>query len=124
MPATAPIILQSFDESPFSEKVRIVFGLKNITGLRPHHADHAAPRSDADDRRSAYACHARSAPTSIATPSASCATGAAFFLNRPIPIGSKAWPGNGDVDDRSFFQHCDLVFGTLADKSRRNSSRP
>src|SRR5438552_446502 len=30
MPATAPIILHHFDESPFSEKVRIVFGLKNI----------------------------------------------------------------------------------------------
>ena len=30
MPATTPVILHHFDESPFSEKVRIVFGLKNI----------------------------------------------------------------------------------------------
>src|SRR5260221_8159278 len=30
MSATAPIILHHFDESPFSEKIRIVFGLKGI----------------------------------------------------------------------------------------------
>ena len=49
---TAPIILHHFDESPFSEKIRLIFGLKKIAvDLGPDHADHAAPRSDADDRR-------------------------------------------------------------------------
>jgi glutaredoxin 2 len=35
MTAASPIILHHFEKSPFSEKIRVVFGLKNIECRAP-----------------------------------------------------------------------------------------
>jgi hypothetical protein len=45
MTAASPIILHHFDQSPFSEKVRIVFGLKNIAWTSVH-ISRIMPRPD------------------------------------------------------------------------------
>jgi glutathione S-transferase len=120
MPATAPIILHHFDESPFSEKVRIVFGLKNIawTSVR---ITRIMPRPDLMPMTGGY----RRTPVMQIGADIYCDSQCILReLERRFPeptlfpCGSEglAW-GTAMWTDRSFFQSAvNLVFGTLADK--------
>jgi glutathione S-transferase len=109
MPATAPIILHHFDESPFSEKVRIVFGLKNIawTSVR---ISRIMPRPDLMPMTGGYR----------RTPVMQILRELERRFPEPtlFPNGNEgiAW-GTAMWTDRAFFQSTvNLVFGTRADQ--------
>jgi glutathione S-transferase len=120
MPATAPIILHHFDESPFSEKVRIVFGLKNIawTSVR---ITRIMPRPDLMPMTGGY----RRTPVMQIGADIYCDSQCILReLERRFPEPTLFPRGNEGLawgtamwTDRSFFQSTvNLVFGTLADK--------
>ena len=96
MSAAHPIILHHFDESPFSEKIRLIFGLQeDRVDLGADHADHAAARSDADDRRlSPHAGDADRRRHLLRHPMHHARAGAALSGTEPVAERlSKAWPG-------------------------------
>jgi glutathione S-transferase len=120
MTTALPIILHHFDESPFSEKVRLVFGLKKIawTSVR---ISRIMPRPDLMPMTGGY----RRTPVLQIGADIYCDTQVILReLERRFPEPTLFAAGFEGVasatamwTDRSFFQSTvNLVFGTLADK--------
>ncbi len=120
MSATAPIILHHFDESPFSEKIRIVFGLKGIawTSVR---ISRIMPRPDLMPMTGGY----RRTPVMQIGADIYCDSQCILReLQRRFPEPTLFPDGDEGLawatamwTDRSFFQNTvNLVFGSLADK--------
>ena len=120
MTSPYPIILHHFEKSPFSEKVRVVFGLKGIAWtsvLIPR----IMPRPDLMPMTGGY----RRTPTMQIGADVYCDTQVIirelerrFALPSLFPEGNAglAW-GLGMWTDRAFFQNTvSLVFGSLADQ--------
>ena len=118
--ADAPIILHHFDESPFSEKIRLIFGLKNIPWTSVL-ITRIMPRPDLMPMTGGY----RRTPVMQIGADIYCDTQCIMReLERRfpepdlLPTGYEglAW-GSAMWTDRPFFQNTvNLVFGTLADK--------
>jgi glutathione S-transferase len=120
MPGDLAIILHHFDESPFSEKVRLVFGLKQIawTSVR---ISRIMPRPDLMPLTGGY----RRTPVMQIGADIYCDTQCIIReLERRFPAPS-LFPGSSEGlawasamwTDKSFFQNTvNLVFGSLADK--------
>jgi glutathione S-transferase len=120
MSTAFPIILHHFDQSPFSEKIRIVFGLKNIawTSVR---ISRIMPRPDLMPLTGGY----RRTPVMQIGADIYCDTQCILReIERRFPEPSLFPDGQEGVawatamwTDRSFFQNTvNLVFGTLGDK--------
>src|SRR5260221_9020967 len=120
MSATAPIILHHFDESPFSEKIRIVFGLKGIawTSVR---ISRIMPRPDLMPMTGGY----RRTPEMQIGADIYCDSQCILReLQRRFPEPTLFPDGDEGIawatamwTDRSFFQNTvNLVFGSLADQ--------
>ena len=120
MSAAFPIILHHFDQSPFSEKIRIVFGLKNIawTSVR---ISRIMPRPDLMPLTGGY----RRTPVMQIGADIYCDTQCIIReLERRFPKPTLFPDGSEGVawattmwTDRAFFQNTvNLVFGSLADK--------
>jgi glutathione S-transferase len=120
MPDDARIILHHFDESPFSEKIRLIFGLKAIawTSVR---ISRIMPRPDLMPLTGGY----RRTPVLQIGADIYCDTQCIIReLERRDPEPSLFPGGNAGLacasamwTDRSFFQNTvNLVFGSLADK--------
>ena len=117
---SSPIILHHFDESPFSEKIRIVFGLKNLawTSVR---ITRIMPRPDLMPMTGGY----RRTPVMQIGADIYCDSQCILReLERRFPQpgllpgkdAGLAW-ASAMWTDRSFFQNTvNLVFGSLADK--------
>ena len=115
-----PIILHHFDRSPFSEKIRVVFGAQGaFVEKRAHSADHAEARFDAADR--GY----RRTPVMQIGADIFCDTQIIIReIERRFPSPTLFPPGAAGVPwglsswtDRSFFQAAvNLVFGALGPK--------
>jgi len=118
--ADVPIILHHFDESPFSEKIRLIFGLKNIPWTSVL-ITRIMPRPDLMPMTGGY----RRTPVMQIGADIYCDTQCIMReLERRFPQPSLlpkgydglAW-GSAMWTDRSFFQNTvNLVFGLLADK--------
>jgi glutathione S-transferase len=115
-----PIILHHFDESPFSEKVRLVFGLKNITWASVR-ISRIMPRPDLMPMTGGY----RRTPVLQIGADIYCDTQVILReLERRFPTPTLFPAGYEGVasatamwTDRAFFQSTvNLVFGSLADK--------
>ena len=117
---SSPIILHHFDDSPFSEKIRIVFGLKDIawTSVR---ISRIMPRPDLMPMTGGY----RRTPVMQIGADIYCDTQCILReLERRFPQPPLAPGGHAGLawatamwTDRSFFQNTvNLVFGGLADK--------
>ena len=117
---TAPIILHHFDQSPFSEKIRVVFGAKNIawTSVR---ISRIMPRPDLMPLTGGY----RRTPVMQIGADIYCDTQCIMReLERRfpepslVPKGSEGFAWSSAMwTDRTFFQNTvNLVFGSLADK--------
>ncbi|MBX9648387.1 MAG: glutathione S-transferase family protein [Xanthobacteraceae bacterium] len=117
---TPAIILHHFDESPFSEKIRIVFGLKDIawTSVR---ISRIMPRPDLMPMTGGY----RRTPVMQIGADIYCDSQCILReLERRFPQPGLTPDGNAGIawatamwTDRSFFQNTvNLVFGSLADK--------
>jgi glutathione S-transferase len=114
------IILHHFDQSPFSEKIRLIFGLKNITWTSVR-ISRIMPRPDLMPLTGGY----RRTPVMQIGADIYCDTQCIMrALERRFPEPSLlpkgyeglAW-GSAMWTDRSFFQNTvNLVFGSLADK--------
>ena len=120
MSTTYPIILHHFDESPFSEKVRIVFGLKNIAWSSVR-ISRIMPRPDLLPMTGGY----RRTPVMQIGADIYCDTQCILReLQRRFPEPTLFPDGNEGLawgtamwTDRSFFQSTvNLVFGLRADK--------
>jgi glutathione S-transferase len=120
MTATSPIILHHFEKSPFSEKVRVVFGLKNIEWTSVL-ISRIMPRPDLMPLTGGY----RRTPVMQIGADIYCDTQVIIReLERRFPeptLLPKGYEGVGWAaamwTDRSFFQNTvNLVFGSLADK--------
>jgi glutathione S-transferase len=118
--STPPIILHHFDQSPFSEKVRLVFGVKNIawTSVR---ISRMMPRPDLMPLTGGY----RRTPVMQIGADIYCDTQCIMReLERRFPQPSLVLEGYQGLawssamwTDRSYFQNTvNLVFGSLADK--------
>src|SRR3981189_3305620 len=115
-----PIILHHFDQSPFSEKIRLIFGLKNIawTSVR---ISRIMPRPDLMPMTGGY----RRTPVMQIGADIYCDSQCILrelerCFRQPTPLPDKdtglAW-ASAMWTDRSFFQNTvNLVFGSLADK--------
>jgi glutathione S-transferase len=120
MTTTHPIILHHFRESPFSEKVRVVFGLKNIAWTSVL-ISRIMPRPDLMPLTGGY----RRTPVMQIGADIYCDTQCIIReLERRFPEPT-LFPDGGEGiasatamwTDRSFFQNTvNLVFGSLADK--------
>jgi glutathione S-transferase len=120
MPAASPIILHHFDESPFSEKIRLIFGIKKLawTSVR---ISRIMPRPDLMPMTGGY----RRTPVVQIGADIYCDTQCIMReLERRFPQPSLlpcgydglVW-GSAMWTDRMFFQSTvNLVFGSLADK--------
>jgi glutathione S-transferase len=118
--SASPIILHHFDQSPFSEKIRLIFGLKTIawTSVR---ISRIMPRPDLMPLTGGY----RRTPVMQIGADIYCDTQCIMReLERRFPEPSLlpkgyqglAWAG-AMWTDRPFFQNTvNLVFGALADK--------
>ena len=117
---TAPIILHHFDQSPFSEKIRVIFGAKNIawTSVR---ISRIMPRPDLMPLTGGY----RRTPVMQIGADIYCDTQCIMReLERRfpepslVPKGSEGFAWSSAMwTDRTFFQNTvNLVFGSLADK--------
>jgi len=119
-----PIILHHFDQSPFSEKIRVIFGLKHMA-WRSVRISRIMPRPDLMPLTGGY----RRTPVMqigadiycdtqiiVRALEARCPTPTLFPAGRAgIPWALGMWT------DRPFFQNTvNLVFGTLADKVPRD----
>ncbi len=120
MTATSPIILHHFEKSPFSEKVRVVFGLKNIEWTSVL-ISRIMPRPDLMPLTGGY----RRTPVMQIGADIYCDTQVIIReLERRCPeptLFPKGYEGVGWATamwtDRSFFQNTvNLVFGLLADQ--------
>ena len=120
MPADYPVILHHFEQSPFSEKVRLVFGLKNIAWTSVL-ISRIMPRPDLMPMTGGY----RRTPVMQIGADIYCDTQCIIReLERRFPEPTLFPGGNEGVawasamwTDRSFFQNTvNLVFGSLADK--------
>jgi glutathione S-transferase len=120
MPNDHAIILHHFDESPFSEKIRLIFGLKNIA-WKSVRISRIMPRPDLMPLTGGY----RRTPVMQAGADIYCDTQCIIReLERRFPAPT-LFPGGGEGlawasamwTDKSFFQNTvNLVFGSLADK--------
>ena len=120
MTTAFPIILHHFDESPFSEKVRLVFGLKNIAWASVR-ISRIMPRPDLMPMTGGY----RRTPVLQIGADIYCDTQVILReLERRFP-GPTLFPAGYEGvasatamwTDRTFFQSTvNLVFGSLADK--------
>jgi glutathione S-transferase len=120
MTAASPIILHHFDRSPFSEKIRIVFGLKDIAWTSVL-ISRIMPRPDLMPLTGGY----RRTPVMQIGADIYCDTQVIIReLERRFPEPTLfpngyqgiAW-GSAMWTDRSFFQNTvNLVFGSLADQ--------
>jgi glutathione S-transferase len=120
MPSDLPVILHHFDESPFSEKIRLIFGLKKIawTSVR---ISRIMPRPDLMPLTGGY----RRTPVMQIGADIYCDTQRIIReLEHRFPAPT-LFPGGGEGlawastmwTDKSFFQNTvNLVFGSLADK--------
>jgi glutathione S-transferase len=120
MASAFPIILHHFEKSPFSEKVRVVFGIKKIAWtsvLIPR----IMPRPDLMPMTGGY----RRTPTLQIGADIYCDTQIIMReLERRFPQPTLYPAGNAGIawglgmwTDRSFFQNTvNLVFGSLADQ--------
>jgi glutathione S-transferase len=115
-----PIILHHFEQSPFSEKIRVVFGLKDIDWSSVL-ISRIMPRPDLMPLTGGY----RRTPVMQIGADIYCDTQCIIAeLERRFPDPSlvpKGYQGLGPASamwtDRSFFQNTiNLVFGSLADK--------
>ena len=117
---STPVILHHFDQSPFSEKIRLIFGVKNIawTSVR---ISRIMPRPDLMPLTGGY----RRTPVMQIGADIYCDTQCIMReLERRFPQPSlvpKGYEGlawsSAMWTDRSFFQNTvNLVFGSLADK--------
>ncbi len=115
-----PVILHHFDQSPFSEKIRVVFGLKNIawTSVR---ISRIMPRPDLMPMTGGY----RRTPVLQIGADIYCDTQVILReLERRFPeptLFPRGYEGVASATamwtDRTFFQSTvNLVFGSLADK--------
>jgi len=120
MTAAAPIILHHFDQSPFSEKVRVAFGLKNLAWSSVK-ISRIMPRPDLMPLTGGY----RRTPVMQIGADIYCDTQCILReLERRFPEPTLLPPGSQGFGwasamwtDRSFFQNTvNLVFGSLADK--------
>jgi glutathione S-transferase len=120
MTTALPIILHHFDESPFSEKVRLVFGLKNIAWASVQ-ISRIMPRPDLMPMTGGY----RRTPVMQIGADIFCDTQVILReLERRFPEPTLFPGGYQGVasatamwTDRTFFQSTvNLVFGALADK--------
>lgn len=120
MSAAFPIILHHFDQSPFSEKVRIVFGLKSIAWSSVR-ISRIMPRPDLMPLTGGY----RRTPVLQIGADIYCDTQCIIReLERRFPTPTLFPDGSEGVawattmwTDRSFFQNTvNLVFGSLADQ--------
>jgi glutathione S-transferase len=120
MTTALPIILHHFDESPFSEKVRLVFGLKNMAWSSVR-ISRIMPRPDLMPMTGGY----RRTPVLQIGADIYCDTQAILReLERRFPEPTLFPAGFDGVasatamwTDRTFFQSTvNLVFGSLADK--------
>jgi glutathione S-transferase len=120
MPATSPIILHHFDESPFSEKIRLIFGMKNIAWTSVL-ITRIMPRPDLMPMTGGY----RRTPVMQIGADIYCDTQCIMReLERRFPEPSLvpqgyeglAW-GSAMWTDRPFFQSTvNLIFGLRGDK--------
>jgi glutathione S-transferase len=117
---SSPIILHHFEQSPFSEKVRVVFGLKNIEWTSVL-ISRIMPRPDLMPMTGGY----RRTPVLQIGADIYCDTQCILReLERRFPeptLFPKGYEGLASASamwaDRSFFQNTvNLVFGSLADK--------
>jgi glutathione S-transferase len=120
MTTASPIILHHFDESPFSEKVRLVFGLKNIAWASVR-ISRIMPRPDLMPMTGGY----RRTPVLQIGADIFCDTQVILReLERRFPeptLFPEGYEGVASATamwtDRTFFQSTvNLVFGSLADK--------
>jgi glutathione S-transferase len=117
---SAPIILHHFDQSPFSEKIRLIFGLKKLA-WKSVLISRIMPRPDLMPMTGGY----RRTPVMQIGADIYCDTQCIMReLEQRFPEPSLlpkgydgfAW-GSAMWTDRSFFQNTvNLVFGSLADK--------
>lgn len=119
MPSSHPVILHHFNESPFSEKIRIVFGIKAVA-WRSVLISRIMPRPDLMPMTGGY----RRTPVMQIGADIYCDTQCILReLERRFPEPSLfpdgndgAWLASTMWTDRSFFQNTvNLVFGSLAD---------
>jgi glutathione S-transferase len=115
-----PIILHHFEQSPFSEKIRVIFGLKNIDWTSVL-ISRIMPRPDLMPLTGGY----RRTPVMQIGADIYCDTQCIIReLERRFPepaLFPKGYEGLGSASamwtDRSFFQNTvNLVFGLLADQ--------
>jgi glutathione S-transferase len=119
-----PVILHHFDQSPFSEKVRVIFGFKRLA-WKSALISRIMPRPDLMPLTGGY----RRTPTMQIGADIYCDTQVIIRqLETRFPTPTLFPGGNGGVPwalgmwtDRSFFQNTvNLVFGTLGDKVPRD----
>jgi len=119
-----PVILHHFDQSPFSEKIRAIFGFKQLA-WRSARISRIMPRPDLMPLTGGY----RRTPTMQIGADIYCDTQiiireleARFPTPTLFPAGHAGVPwALGMWTDRAFFQNTvNLVFGTLADKVPRD----
>jgi glutathione S-transferase len=124
VPTPCPLILHHFDQSPFSEKIRVIFGFKRLA-WRSVRISRIMPRPDLMPLTGGY----RRTPTMQIGADIYCDTQiiireleARFPTPTLFPAGHAGIPwALGMWTDRSFFQNTvNLVFGTLADKVPRD----
>src|SRR3984893_10552556 len=124
MPTPNQIILHHFDQSPFSEKIRIVFGFKQLA-WKSVRISRIMPRPDLMPLTGGY----RRTPTMQIGADIYCDTQIIIrelegrFSNPTLfPAGHAGVPwALGMWSDRSFFQNTvNLVFGSLGDKVPRD----
>jgi glutathione S-transferase len=124
VPTPCPIILHHFDQSPFSEKIRVILGFKQLawTSVR---ISRIMPRPDLMPLTGGY----RRTPTMQIGADIYCDTQiiireleARFATPTLFPTGHAGIPwALGMWTDRSFFQNTvNLVFGTLGDRVPRD----
>ena len=122
-----PIILHHFEKSPFSEKVRVVFGIKKIAWTSVL-ISRIMPRPDLMPMTGGY----RRTPTLQIGADLFCDTQIIirelerrFAQPTLFPDGNAGLPWSlGMWADRSFFQNTvNLVFGSLAIRCRRSFAR-
>lgn len=123
MSTSHPIILHHFDQSPFSEKIRLVFGFKQLA-WKSCRISRIMPRPDLMPLTGGY----RRTPTMQIGADIYCDTQIILReLERRHPTPTLFPGGHAGIPwalamwtDRPFFQNTvNLVFGTLADKVPR-----
>jgi glutathione S-transferase len=124
MPTPYPVILHHFDQSPFSEKIRVIFGFKQVA-WRSVRISRTMPRPNLMPLTGGY----RRTPTMQIGADIYCDTQiiireleARFPTPTLFPTGQTGIPwALGMWTDRPFFQNTvNLVFGMLADKVPRD----